>query len=182
MESMILIAICGLLGALVKDILQDNKLVLPKIESGTLALGFIGSSIIGGIVGYFVDGNPLTAFMAGFTGYAALEALIKGKTLTTTEEKKSNEQIIREIATSYGVDPDLAVRVAKCESKLNESACNVNAQGSKDRGLFQINDKWHPEVTDEQAFDPKFSTRFFSEAVKNNHLDWWTATKSCWNK
>ena len=25
---------------------------------------------------------------------------------------------------------------------------------SSDRGVLQINDKWHPEVTDDQAFDP----------------------------
>jgi hypothetical protein len=166
----------------VKDILQDNKIVLPKLENGSLALGFIGSCAIGGVVGYFVDGNPLTAFTAGFTGYAALEALIKGKGTTIPEIKKSNEQIIRETAMLYGIDADLAVRVAQCESKLNEKVKNINAGGSCDRGLFQINNKWHPEVTDEQALDPEFSARFFCEAVKNNHLDWWSATKSCWNK
>lgn len=30
--------------------------------------------------------------------------------------------------------------------------------GSRDRGLWAINDEWHPEVSDECAFDPACST------------------------
>jgi hypothetical protein len=93
------------------------------------------------------------------------------------------EQIIRWVAKEEGVDPDLAVRVARCENpRLDPKAVNINKDGSRDRGLFQINSKWHPEVTDEQAFDPVFSTRFFCKAVKEGHLDWWNATRHCWEK
>lgn len=49
-----------------------------------------------------------------------------------------------------------AVAVALAESGGDTQAVNVNndATRSRDRGLFQINSRWHPEVTDAQAFDP----------------------------
>ena len=90
------------------------------------------------------------------------------------------EQIIRDEAKKEGVDPDFAVRVAKCESGLDPKAVHINKNGSKDRGVFQWNDKWHPEVNDHYAFDPKLATREFCKAFKNGNISWWNATKDCW--
>lgn len=70
---------CGAVGALVKDILVDNKIKLPKIVEGELVLGFIGAVVIGGFVGFFVDHSLLTAFFAGYSGFSALEALLPKK-------------------------------------------------------------------------------------------------------
>jgi hypothetical protein len=47
-----------------------------------------------------------------------------------------------------------AVAVALAESGGNPVAVNVNSNGSRDRGLWQINNKYHPEVSDAAAFDP----------------------------
>lgn len=49
-----------------------------------------------------------------------------------------------------------AVAVALAESGGDTAAVNVNADRtrSRDRGLWQINDRWHPEVSDAQAFNP----------------------------
>lgn len=99
--------------------------------------------------------------------------------------KLSRQEIarrIREIAKEYGVDPELAVKVADCESGLNPRATNINKNGSVDRGLYQWNDRWHPEIADECAYNRYCSTRAFCRAVKNGHLDWWSATKRCWKK
>ena len=68
--------LAGAGGALIKDIVKDNKLCLPKIEDGNILLGFFGGVIIGAGVGYVVDGNPLTAFLGGFTGSQIIESLI----------------------------------------------------------------------------------------------------------
>lgn len=66
----------GAAGAIVKDILADNSLVMPKILSGKLQLGFLGSVFIGASAGYFVDHSPITAFFAGYAGFHALAALM----------------------------------------------------------------------------------------------------------
>jgi len=180
--SIILLLIAGALGALVKDILEDNEIVLPKKVNGKLALGSLGGMCIGGIAGYFIDGTPTTAFLAGYTGKAMIENLVAPKVLGT-KVNETMEEIIEWVAKEESVDPDLALRVAKCENpKLDPKAVNINTDGSRDRGLFQINDKYHSDVTDDQAFDPVFSARFFCKAFKAGNLKWWDATKDCWSK
>lgn len=177
------VSIFGFLGALASDLIKDNSIELPKKEAGKICLGSLGGLIIGGIAGYLIDGSPLTAFMAGFTGISVIKGLVDGQIpIIQIKAQSLNEKIIRKIATEQGVDPDIAVRVATCESKLNEKAINTNAQGSRDRGLFQINDKYHPEVSDAEAFNPIFATEFFCKAFKAGNLSWWNATKSCWEK
>lgn len=182
MSSTLILLLAGAGGALIKEIVQDNKLVLPKKIDRELSLGFIGSIIIGAAAGYLIDGAPLTAFLAGYAGFSMIESLISKKNKVLAAKTETMELMIRRIAREYEVDEDLAVRVAKCESGLRPDARNVNSPNSIDRGLYQINSKWHPEVTDEQAYDPEFSICFFCEAVKNGHLSWWNASKNCWNK
>jgi len=67
----------GAAGALCRDIFRDGKLVLPKLDNGSLYLGFLGGVIIGAFVGYVVDQNPATAFFSGFAGYQILENILK---------------------------------------------------------------------------------------------------------
>ena len=182
MLSILICFIAGAAGAFVKDILKDNEVELPKKIDGKFALGFLGGTITGGVVGVLVDQSPVTAFMAGYTGTSALENLITPKVLGT-KVSETMEEIIKWVAKEESVDPDLALRVAKCENqKLDPKAVNINTDGSRDRGLFQINDKAHPDVLEDQAFDPIFSARFFCKAFKNGNLSWWNATKSCWSK
>ena len=73
------LAIAGGLGALVKDVVKDNRLILPKYEDGSILLGFIGGVIIGAAVGYLVDQSPATAFFSGYAGYQILESLVPKK-------------------------------------------------------------------------------------------------------
>ena len=182
MISLLTLFLAGACGALVKEIISDNKIVLPKKVDGELALGFLGSCFVGGVAGYLVDGNPVTAGLAGYAGLSAIENLLLKKNGQPTINQLVTTEIIRKIAKEEGVDPELAVRVAECESNLNPKAVNVNKGGDRDRGLFQINSKYHPDISDEDAFDPIFSAKFFCKAFKNNNLSWWNATKDCWEK
>lgn len=68
---------CG--GALVKDILNDGYITLPRLDSGKLYMGFVGSIFIGGTVGVIVDNSFITAFLAGYVGFAVVEGLISKK-------------------------------------------------------------------------------------------------------
>ena len=92
------------------------------------------------------------------------------------------ESRVRGVARDMGVDSDLTVRVMVCESGADPQAVNVNKDGSKDRGLFQWNNKWHPDITDEIAFDVEKSTKEFCKAVKAGKLSWWDSSKSCWKE
>lgn len=53
----------------------------------------------------------------------------------------------------------IAVAIALAESSLNTSAQHRNTDGSIDRGLYQINTRWHPEVSDACAYDPVCATQ-----------------------
>lgn len=89
---------------------------------------------------------------------------------------------IRAIANYFEVDPALAVRVALCESSLNPKAMLQNRTGSIDRGLFQWNDFYHPEVSDKCAFNIECSTARFCQAVKSGNISWWDCSRPCWDK
>lgn len=91
----------GAAGAVVKDILADNALTMPKFLSGKLQLGFLGSVFIGAAAGYFVDHSPITAFFAGYAGFHALAALMPqtakqsdsfAAETTTTDKSETNQE------------------------------------------------------------------------------------------
>jgi hypothetical protein len=185
------IFVAGAAGGLIKEVVEDGCLQLPSVIKGKLNLGFITSVMIGAFVGIVVDGSPLTAAMAGFVGFSIIQNLIPKSQedliakisagfATPKQKNETIEEIIRRVAGEEMVDADLAVRVAKCESALNPTATNTNTDKSIDRGIFQINSAWHPEVTADQAFDPEFAARFFCKAFKSGNLSWWNASKKCW--
>ncbi|GAH79712.1 unnamed protein product, partial [marine sediment metagenome] len=77
-------------------------------------------------------------------------------------------------------DPALAIKIARCESGWRPLALRMNVTGSIDRGLFQWNDYYHPEILNDCAFNIECSTRAFCKAVKAGNLYWWDASKHCW--
>lgn len=181
MENFYLLLLAGAVGSLVKEILEKGRLKLPRLIQGELDLGIFGGMFIGAFVGAMVDGSYVTAAMAGFVGFSAIQSLMPNGALSSLSVPDSIESLIRSICKTECVDPDLAVRIAKCESSLNPMAKNINSPDSIDRGLYQINSKYHPEVSESQAYDPEFSIHFFCEAVKNGNLSWWDSSKKCWN-
>lgn len=76
-------------------------------------------------------------------------------------------------------DPVTAVAVVLGESGGDTRAVNRNTDGSIDRGLWQINSRWHPDVTDEQAFDINASTQA-AWRISSGGTDFnpWHATKA----
>lgn len=141
--------------------------------------------IIGGLILKFsgADGLVGTLLTTVVVFYFGKKEIYDKATTTVFPAAKTEsvEKIIRNVAGQEGVDPDLVVRVARCESGLNPAAENKNANGSIDRGLFQWNSKYHPEITDVCAYDIECSTSAFCKAFKNGNLSWWGATKKCWN-
>ena len=139
MEKEILILfLAGGIGALLRDIIEDNKLKLPNLRDGELTLGFIGSVFIGAVAGMVIDDNPITAGLAGYAGMSAIKNFISKKNLAIEAEAETVEETIRRVAKEEMVDPDLAVKVARCESNLNPKVVNINADGSQDKDYFKL--------------------------------------------
>lgn len=93
--------------------------------------------------------------------------------------------LISSVAKSEGVEPEIAIAVAKAESGLDPNLFNYNTDKIKsiDKGLFQWNDKHHPEITEAMALNPVVATKLFCKAVKagNLHL-FWKYSEPNWKK
>lgn len=76
---------------------------------------------------------------------------------------------------------DLLCDICRCESGFKLTAKLVNSPTSIDRGLFQWNNKYHPEITDAIAYDPEKATRLACQAIKSGK-NYWPASQKCWNK
>lgn len=182
MHPAILLLLAGAAGAIIKDILTDNALELPKIIGGKICLGGIGGAILGAVAGYSVDGSLVTAFMGGYAGSSIIQGLVNKVAVVLPEKAKTVEERITAAVQAEGGPIALALAVARCESKFDYFAEHINKDGSKDRGIFQINNKCHPEVSDEEAFNVEFATKFFCDAYKAGNLYWWNSSKVCWAK
>lgn len=172
----------GASGALVKMCMDEDGILMPNYKDGKVYLGGIAGLIIGAVSGVVANNNPLSAFLGGYAGTGLITAVVASGAVNKPIKCPTVEQQIRTIAMQNGIDPDLAIKVAKCESGLNPQAVNINKDNSIDRGLYQINNHYHPEVTSEQAFDITFATSFFCTAFKDGNISWWNASRTCWEK
>lgn len=179
--EIILLALSGAAGSLMRLVVNDQKLQLPKFDGGSLYLGALGSVLIGAAVGAVIDHSYITAFTAAYTGMSLTDKIVQKIPNPEQHAPETVEQIISRVCLARNVPFDIALRVARCESGLRPQALNVNTTGSRDRGIYQINDKYHPDVTDAQAFDPEFAANWFCTAYLNGKLDaYWSASKKCW--
>jgi len=100
------------------------------------------------------------------------------------EKTQTGKITPRELVSRYfGADVDKAMNLIQCESSWNKACgerdnpeCINPKNNSYDRGYFQISRKWHPEVSDECAFDLDCSSEWASKQIKAGHLHEW----ACW--
>lgn len=75
------------------------------------------------------------------------------------------------IAEKHGIATTTFANLIQEESKWNEKIPD-SPQG--DRGLLQINRKWHSEVSDECAYDADCAMNWAAEYIAKNGWDEWT--------
>lgn len=97
--------------------------------------------------------------------------------------KETITQIITRVCKENGIEPELGIAVAYCESGLDPKSTMHNKNGSIDRGIFQWNNRVFPAITDVEAYDPEKATSFFCSAIKGGHLHgYWYLSEPCWKK
>lgn len=77
----------------------------------------------------------------------------------------------RDLLAGFGPRKLQGVTIILRESRGVRNAVNVNKDGSRDRGIWQINDKAHPECSDACAFDPQCATRYAGK-ISNWGRNW----------
>jgi hypothetical protein len=104
---------------------------------------------------------------------ATSSIVVKEVKLLTT--KPEVELQIRAIADEMNFKwPDYLTRLANCESSMNPRALG---DSGKSRGLFQIHKGYHPEVTDEMAFDIEFATKWTIDMINKGEQHQWSCNK-----
>jgi hypothetical protein len=83
-----------------------------------------------------------------------------------------------------GSSAQIIAAIAMAESSLDPSAQHTNNDGSIDRGILQINSRWHPEVTDACAYDTACS---FQQSLRissngSNFSPWSTYTSGAYQQ
>ena len=102
---------------------------------------------------------------------------------TTVDKSETVEQTIRRLAKETGFKwEEYLVRLAWYESRWNPQAINHNKNGSTDKGVFQWNDKAHPEISEECAYNVECATRAAIKAINEGHQTWWVANNSAKRK
>jgi hypothetical protein len=79
-------------------------------------------------------------------------------------------------ALRYGVSPTLAIWIVKHESSFNPRA---KGDGEASRGLWQISKIYHPEVSDEAAFNVASSTEWSLERIRAGKANEWSTYRFC---
>jgi len=98
----------------------------------------------------------------------AAAVLMLGWTATASARATRAEAIIRHV---FGARAHVALCVARHESRLHVRAINRNADGSIDRGLFQINSVHRGWVNLGRLFDPWYNARI-AYRLSRGGRDW----------
>lgn len=78
---------------------------------------------------------------------------------------------------SAGIDPKFAYKVMMCESKGNLSATHYNGKYGVDRGIFQISNLYHKEVSNACAYNYHCSIQETIRIVKQYGWKQWACYK-----
>lgn len=87
----------------------------------------------------------------------------------------SYADMIAQAEQQYGIPSGLLRALLTWESGLNPLARGVNPGGSVDRGIAQINSRWHPEVSDAEAYNPQYAIPWAAQYLAQLHSqcgDW----------
>jgi len=86
------------------------------------------------------------------------------------------EQIIIDAANRWGIDVNSFYCLAVAESGVlpNNSARNTDKYRTLDRGLYMINDYWHPEVSDSCAYNAECSADWSAMRISQDYgYEWY---------
>lgn len=94
----------------------------------------------------------------------------QAKTYTHSDRYRVEMQKIAKVAKDMGfTHVERLYRLAHCESRFDNSRTNKNkdSRSTTDRGIFQFNDYWHPEVSEACARDTECATKRAVELTRN---------------
>ena len=90
--------------------------------------------------------------------------------------------LITDLVREAGLPPVFAA-IARCESNLDPAAVHLNPNGSRDHGLWQINDRWWaPLFEDLHPYDPVDNAAMAAAVYAEQGFSAWEPSRSCWDQ
>lgn len=124
-----------------------------SVSAGLLALApaLLAGPVPARAAAEHADGTHRTARIPVLPGSAAARA---ATVMCAKVAAKAGFSFDQTVATRRGPQPQIvvAIAVAMAESGCTPGATNVTTSGSVDRGLWQINSRYHPDVSDRCSF------------------------------
>lgn len=120
---------------------------------------------------------------AHFPQAHVIKEVVKAEVVNITVDKSETvEQTIRRIAKEENFPwVEYLIRLAKCENDtLDPNRTNTRGNHpawSVDRGIFMINNFHHAEVSDEQAFNVEFATKWTIKRILQGYQSEWVCDK-----
>ena len=101
-----------------------------------------------------------------------IEELAQSKKLTKDQKRMAYK--IHTASLNTNVDQKALVMTAFLESSFNPKATNKNTNGTLDRGLYMLNDKWYNNITDKCAFNEDCAIKVaINRFAKGHATDWY---------
>ena len=97
-----------------------------------------------------------TVALAALTGLAFAPSAQADETATAGAAGIQNSDLCARVGHAAGWRGQTlrtAIAIGLAESRCDPGATYTNPGGSRDRGLWQINSRWHPDVNDQCAYD-----------------------------
>lgn len=85
------------------------------------------------------------------------------------------KSVVNGLLKNAGLDVPLLDRMIQRESWWNQNNSHLNKDGTLDRGLWMLNDKYHAEVSDECAYDYYCSTVAAIKILKQRGYKEWVS-------
>lgn len=97
----------------------------------------------------------------------------------TLQQRKKNWERVKKIAEDNNFQWISYLKLlTDCEGQFNELSVNcINPGGGIDRGIFQINSYYHPEVSDECCYNLECATKWTIMRIETGHQHEWTCNK-----
>ena len=166
--------------------LSAFKLILKSLQIGLASLIAVSNS--SAVPVDTIVQNPIS-------GKAVIEAPAKIDSnlpkVSQNQDRPVNAviEMIRETSGKYGVDDNLVIEIARCESGLrqySEDGSIVRGKvNSKDVGVFQINEDYHLRQSQDTGYDI-YTTRgnieYAISLFKKSGSKPWGASRPCWGQ
>lgn len=133
---------------------------------------FASAGVIGSLIMMFLGVNTIVKAIENKFASLGKVIIVENVNADITWQEQ-----VKQTLKDFGVDEVKAEKIIQCESRWDMYAIHANKDGSIDVGLWQWNNKIHPEVSRFCALDSQCSTVNAIRVIKTRGFGEWVCSK-----